>query len=87
MLPKTVSLCRFPGYSLMDTCWLVPFVVVSFVENSSKDILSTQILDAARLTRHCGLDRWTAAAVLAYETAANMKHQKQRDTVPDDATT
>ncbi len=52
-----------------------------------EDILSTQILDAARLTRHCGLDRWTAAAVLAYETAANMKHQKQRDTVPDDATT
>lgn len=31
-----LRLCRFPGCSLMDTCWLIPFVVVGFVENSSK---------------------------------------------------
>lgn len=42
-----------------------------------EDILRAETIDANRLTRHCGLDRWTANAVLAYEAAINHKLRLQ----------
>jgi len=51
-----------------------------------EDILRLETIDASRLTRHCGLDRWTAGAVLAYEAKVNARLSQQRDTAPTAAT-